>query len=84
MTLENSVKEVLESTLHLNGRSAQWADDAPLLGSLPELDSLAVVEVVSGLEKKFGFHFDDEDINGDTFATLKSLVNFIDQKLKSP
>jgi acyl carrier protein len=54
-----------------------------LLGALPELDSMAVVSILTALEEHFGFTVDDDEISAETFATLGSLTEFVDQKLKN-
>jgi acyl carrier protein len=54
--------------------------DTPLLGSLPELDSMAVVSLIGALEDHFGIAVDDDDISASTFATLGSLAAFVEQK----
>ena len=53
-----------------------------LLGNVPELDSMAVMNVVSAVEIKFGIFVEDEDINAEVFASIKSLALFIIQKLE--
>jgi len=55
----------------------------PLLGSLPELDSMSVVALVNALEDQFGFVIEDGDISGDIFATLRDLVEFVNFKISS-
>ena len=75
------LKSVIDDALFLNGRSKQWGNQMSLLGNVPELDSMAVMNVVSGLEINFGIIVDDEDINADVFATLESLAIFVHQKL---
>ena len=53
----------------------------PLLGAMPELDSMAVVElVVTALEQRFGFDPDDDEITGEVFETLGTLAAFVDAK----
>ena len=74
---------VLESVLNLRGRAARFELGTPLLGSLPELDSMAVVSVITTLEERFGFTVGDDEIDGATFATVGSLVAFVDGKIKS-
>ena len=83
MNTEDRVKKILDEVLYLDGRSTTWDKSAPLLGSLPELDSLAIVEVVAAIEKDFKFSFEDDEINADVMATLGSLTTFIDQKIKT-
>jgi len=80
----NTHKEVLsllDEVLNLNGRSAEFSASTPLLGAIPELDSMAVVSLITGLEERFGFTVDDDEIEGSTFATVGSLVEFVDGKL---
>ncbi len=55
----------------------------PLLGSMPELDSMAVVAVITALEDHFGFEVDDDEISADTFATVGTLAAFVEEKTKA-
>ena len=72
---------VLDEVLSLNGRSASFTRDTPLLGAIPELDSMAVVTLITTLEEQFGLVVDDDDIDGSTFATVGSLADFVTSKL---
>ncbi len=81
MTIEDRLKTVFNATLHLSGRSADWDAGTPLLGSLPELDSLAVVGVISAIENEFGFKIEDEEINAEMLASVGSLSKFVERKL---
>ncbi len=83
MNVQADVVNVLERVLNLKGRSAGFGPDTPLLGSVPELDSMAVVAVITSLEERFGFAVDDDEIDGSTFATVGALVGFVEGKLKS-
>jgi len=80
MQLEE-VKAVLVDVLNLGDAGAALVPDSPLLGALPELDSMAVVSVIAALEERFGIMVDDDDISASTFATLGSLSAFVDAKL---
>lgn len=75
------VKHILGDVLQLGDRMVYLNADTPLLGNLPELDSMAVVTVITALEDHYGFQIDDDEITAETFATLGSLAEFIDQKL---
>lgn len=81
-TLED-VRQVLGDALQLGNRVNNLQADTPLLGSMPELDSIAVVNVITTLEEHFGFTVDDDEISADTFATLGSLAGFVDHKLQA-
>jgi acyl carrier protein len=68
---------VLDDVLGLKGRATRYADSTPLLGAVPELDSMAVINVLTALEDRFGFEVEDDEIDGSTFATVGSLVEFV-------
>ena len=75
------VRDMFDQTLNLQGRSADWTTDTPLLGSIPEFDSIAVVTLISAIEQTFHFHIDDDDISASIFATLGSLIDFIAERI---
>ena len=79
VTLE--VLRVLDEVLSLNGRAAGFDRNTHLLGAIPELDSMAVVSLITSMEEQFGMVVDDDDIDGSTFATVGSLVDFVSAKL---
>lgn len=74
---------VLDEVLSLAGRTAAFDLDTPLLGSIPELDSMAVVSLITTMEERFGIVVDDDDIDGATFATVGTLCEFVRGKLGS-
>ena len=81
MDTTQEVLRILDEVLSLGGRSASFSRDTPLLGAIPELDSMAVVSLITGMEEQLGIIVDDDDIDGATFATVGSLVDFVDGKL---
>lgn len=72
---------VLDEVLSLGGRAASFDQDTRLLGAIPELDSMAVVTLITRLEERFGITVDDDDIDGETFATVGALAKFVTAKL---
>jgi acyl carrier protein len=79
--LQHQVVTVLDQVLSLNGRGARFAADTPLLGAVPELDSMAVAGLIAALEERFGIAIADDDIDGSTFATVGSLTRYVEEKL---
>ena len=77
----NEVRTVVDSALQLRGRLGAGDAATPLLGAIPELDSMAVVSLIAALEEHFGIAVADDDIDASTFATLGSLSDFVQQKL---
>ncbi|GIE75014.1 hypothetical protein Aph02nite_09640 [Actinoplanes philippinensis] len=80
-TTIDDVKAVLVSVLGIEDRAATIDAGTQLLGNLPELDSMAVLELVAALEERFGVTIDDDEVTADVFDTLKSLAALIDSKL---
>ena len=81
MNVHDEVLRVLDEVLSLGGRALAFGRDTPLLGAIPELDSMAVVTLITTLEEQLGISVDDDDIDGDTFATVGALVDFASGKL---
>jgi acyl carrier protein len=77
----DDVKAVVVETLEVQDRADQIGADTPLLGSLPELDSMAVLELVYALETRFGIEVDGEDVSAEAFETLASLRAFVEAQL---
>lgn len=77
------VKGLLGTALQLGERAQNLTATTPLLGNLPELDSMAVVTVITTLEDYYGFTVDDDEISSETFATLGSLATFVDEKARA-
>jgi acyl carrier protein len=73
----DGVRDVLVRVLEIEDRAAQIDSDTPLLGELPELDSLAVVELAQALENHFDVILDDEAFTGEVFATVGTLARYI-------
>jgi acyl carrier protein len=80
MSVFDDVKKILAQTLQLGPRADALTPDSPLLGAIPELDSMAVVNILTALEEFFGFSAEDDEISADTFATLDSLSRFVESK----
>lgn len=81
MNVTQEVLRVLDEVLSLNGRSAAFTGATPLLGAIPELDSMAVVTLITTLEERFGLAVDDDDIDGSIFVTVGSLTDFVSSKI---
>jgi acyl carrier protein len=81
--LINDVIGVVVSVLGIEDRAASFDASSGLLGSLPELDSMVIVEVVVALEDHFGMQIDEDEITGDAFETFGSLALFVEQQRAS-
>ncbi len=76
------LKSILDKTLNLGGRAGEFTRGTALLGNIPELDSMAVVMVLTSIEEQFGIVVEDDEVSAETFETLGTLVDFLDAKLR--
>ena len=81
MNLLENVLHVLDNALYLEGKTADFDKSTPLLGALPELDSMAAVGLITSLESHFGIIFLDEAISGAAFSTVGSLCDLVAETL---
>lgn len=76
-TMLPEVKSVVAEILGITDRLASMDESTGLVGSLPELDSMAVAELIAAIEDRFGFRVDDADITSDVFETLGTLTAYV-------
>lgn len=74
---------VLVDTLGIQDRAASLDASSELFGALPELDSLAVVELIQAIEENFDFTVEDAEFSGELFETVGTLADFVEGKIPS-
>ncbi len=79
MQVADELKTILDDVLSLEGRAKAFDADTALLGAIPELDSMAVVGLITAVEERFGVEIADDEIDGSVFATFGSLLAFVEQ-----
>jgi len=55
--------------------------DSALLGFRPELDSMAVVGLLTTIEEHFDISINDDEISAEVFETIGTLTGFVERKL---
>ena len=75
------VQAMLGEVLSLGPRASSFGRETHLLGAIPELDSMGVVSLITCMEERFGIMVDDDDIDASTFATVGTLIDFVNVKL---
>jgi acyl carrier protein len=75
------VKLVLGRTLRLGSKINDFDASTGLFGSIPEFDSMAVVNVILALEEQFGIGVEDDEITAEIFETVGSLAKFVEEKM---
>jgi len=81
VALEKEVLALLDVALSLRGRSASFDRDTVLLGALPELDSMAVLSVITLMEERFGISIADDAIDSAAFASVGTLADWLAAQL---
>ena len=82
-TIAERVKQLIVRSLGLEISPTELADDEILFGSGLGADSEATLEVVFALEAEFGIEVADEELRVELFATIQSLVDYVEQKLRA-
>ncbi|AYH45195.1 acyl carrier protein [Azoarcus sp. DN11] len=77
LNIQEQVLALLDEVLSLDGRGLLFDADTPLLGSVPELDSMAVLAVIQAIEERFGIEVPDDEVDGSSFATVGTVVDFV-------
>ncbi|MET0716204.1 MAG: acyl carrier protein [Mycetocola sp.] len=80
-TTLDTVRTVLIESLELQHRPEDLREDTMLFGSLPELDSFGVVQLVTSIEDRFDITVDDDEFGAEIFETVGTLTKFVDAKL---
>jgi acyl carrier protein len=75
------VRSIVTDILGLGERGAALQAGSALLGAIPELDSMAVISLITALEEHFSIAVNDDEISAEVFDTLGSLSAFVDRKL---
>jgi acyl carrier protein len=71
------VIQVIADTLGVGDRAAGFDAGTPLLNSMPELDSMAIVQLIVALEDHFGIEVDEDEITSEVFDTIGTLATFV-------
>ncbi|WP_153116987.1 phosphopantetheine-binding protein [Rhodocyclus tenuis] len=81
--IQSAVLRILDRELNLNGRAQGFKADTRLRGALPQLDSMAIVSLISALESDLGFEFPEDLLDGTIFETVGSLTACVTRILES-
>lgn len=79
--LIDDVRDLLVKTLGIEDRAGTLDAATPLFGTLPELDSMSVLELVYAIEQRFGVEVEGDEVTVEAFETLGSLTEFVAGKL---
>jgi acyl carrier protein len=78
--VDPSLRALLADVLGLAAdRVAAFDSGTELFGALPELDSMAVANLLTGIEERFDVTVEDDDVEAEDFATYGSLHAFVER-----
>ncbi len=80
MDIDKLLKSILQQQVQLGDLVETFTDDTALLGALPELDSMGVVNIITAIEENLGCEVDDDEISAEAFETFGSLKAFVESK----
>ncbi|MEO1574317.1 MAG: acyl carrier protein [Pseudomonadota bacterium] len=76
----DDVTRIVRQTLQLPEDRVLDLDTA-LLGDIPEFDSMSVLNVLTEFEERFDFFVEDDEVTGEVFETVGSLLAFVQAKV---
>ena len=80
MPNQQRLADILRTVLQID---KDFTADTPLLGAIPEFDSMAIIAVITELEDQLGIEFDDDEISAEIFETFGQLSAFVSEKQAS-
>jgi acyl carrier protein len=83
VTILEKLLTILDNELHLKGEALNFTEDTKLRGSLLQLDSMAIVSVITALEEQLGFEFPEDQLDGAIFESVGSLVSCVTRLLST-
>ena len=81
LAIESALRGILESAVGKRALPDSLNDASELLGAIPELDSMAVLGVLTQIQDDFGVQIDDDEVSADLFTTFGDLKRFVEAKL---
>ena len=79
--VDTLLRAILESAVGQRALPASLTADTALLGTIPELDSMAVLAVLTQIEEDFGLSIPDDEVSADIFLTYGDLAGFVRARL---
>lgn len=75
--IEDRVKHVIVKALNLEIDPEEIGDDDILFGGEMGLNSMAMIELVVGIEEEFNIEVSDEDLRPEIFESIKTIAKYV-------
>ncbi|MCW3798792.1 phosphopantetheine-binding protein [Sphingomonas sp. BN140010] len=77
---DESLRGLLGEVLGIEpARVAEFGADTELFGALPEFDSMAVANLLTGIEERFAVTIEDDEVEAEDFLTYGALLAFVER-----
>jgi acyl carrier protein len=78
--VEATLRALLVEVLGISSaRVARFDSETELFGALPEFDSMAVANLLTGIEERFGILIEDDDVEAEDFMTFGRLHSAVER-----
>ena len=78
--IEDRIKELIVELLFLKDTAPSDIGGEDVLEETLGVDSVALFQIVAGLEEEFDIRFDEEDFDASRFVTVKAVADFVREK----
>lgn len=75
--IEDRVKNVIVKALNLEIDPGEIGDDDILFGGEMGLNSMAMIELVVGIEEEFNIEVSDEDLRPEVFESVNTIARYV-------
>lgn len=79
-SVEGRIKELIVELLFLKDTQPADIGDEDVLEETLSVDSVALFQVVAGLEETFEIQFGDEDFDAERFRTVRAIADVVREK----
>lgn len=79
-TIQDRIKGLISNEVLVGVSADEINDDSALVDDL-HLDSIQMIELITGLENEFDIVLEDEDLDLEFFSTVNSLAEFVQKKI---
>lgn len=80
--IDAALRGIFHDTLGVSKeRVAAFNANTPLFGALPELDLMAVANLLTDLEDRLDIMIDDDEVDGDMLESFGGLTSFVLRKV---